>query len=90
MLYTTNQGNSRIIFFEDIPREEIGTLLHYGHEPVLTEGSILFALAESVDMMLILRHGTKASMVPTRSKSQTVDMQDNLKKVELLILDFDG
>lgn len=42
-------------------------------------------IAESVDMMRILEHGTKVRMVPTQFNSQAVDTPDDLKRVEQLM-----
>ena len=42
-------------------------------------------IAESVDMMRILEHGTKVRMVPTQHSSQAVDTPEDLKKVEGLM-----
>lgn len=43
-------------------------------------------IAESVDMMRILEHGMKVLMVPTKHNSYAVDTQDDLKRVEKLMV----
>ena len=43
-------------------------------------------IAESVDMMRILEHGLKVRMVPTKYNTHAVDTEEDLKKVEKLLL----
>ena len=42
-------------------------------------------IAESVDMLRVLEHGLSVRMVPTHHSSQSVDTEDDLRKVELLM-----
>jgi len=42
-------------------------------------------IAESVDMLRVLEHGGRVRMVPTRYRSQSVDTQEDLRKVEALM-----
>ena len=44
-------------------------------------------IAESVDMMRVLEHGMKVRMVPTNYNTHAVDTEEDLLKVEKLLLD---
>lgn len=43
-------------------------------------------IIESVDMMRVLEHGMRVRMVPTKYDTQSVDTQEDLSKVEFLML----
>jgi len=55
-------------------------LLEYTHLPPTP-----LEIAESVDMLRILEHGTMVRMVPTSYSSQAVDTPEDLKRVEELM-----
>jgi 3-deoxy-manno-octulosonate cytidylyltransferase (CMP-KDO synthetase) len=47
-------------------------------------------IAESVDMMRVLEHGTPVRMALTQYSTQSVDTIEDLSKVERLMQGFDG
>jgi 3-deoxy-manno-octulosonate cytidylyltransferase (CMP-KDO synthetase) len=47
-------------------------------------------IAESVDMMRVLEHGTPVRMALTQHSTQSVDTIEDLRKVERLMQGFDG
>ena len=73
---------------EEIPRGKQVCIIPFQRDFLLEYTRLAptpLEIAESIDMLRVLEHGMKVRMVPTKHKTQAVDTEEDLHKVEQIM-----